>query len=89
MIDTDPTYVPLVTLALGRASAEALRDTVRLLHRAGAAAWRLGWRGDEDWPPLVALLCWLITSELARRGEAPVACPPCAATLREAGILEG
>lgn len=80
-------HIALVADTLGRASPDALRETVRLLHRAGASAWRLGWRGEEDWPPIVALLCWLLTSELARRGEAPVACPPCEATLREAGLL--
>ena len=73
---------------LERASDDQIRDTVRLLHRAGASAWRLGWR-DRDYPPIVAWLCWLLTSELARRGAAPTACPPCAATLREAGLLEG
>lgn len=72
---------------LGRASAEQLRETVRLLHRAGASAWRLGWRGSEPWPPLVAALCVALTGELCRRGESPMACPACTQTLREAGLL--
>lgn len=72
---------------LAAATADQIRETVRLLHRAGASAWRLGWRGEEDWPPVIAAICWTLTSELARRGEAPVACPPCEVTLREAGWL--
>lgn len=77
-----------LSAVLRRATDEQLRETVRLLHRAGASAWRLGWRGDEDYPPLVAAVCWTLTSELAARGSAPMACPPCEATLREAGLLD-